>query len=39
MRSGLGRGWNTDAVLLDAEDVYLALRRKETSLFESPGGL
>ncbi len=26
-------------MLLDAEDVYLALTRKETSLFESPGGL
>ncbi len=26
-------------MLLDAEYVYLALTRKETSLFESPGGL
>jgi hypothetical protein len=39
VRSYLGRGWNTDTVLLDAEYVYLALTRKETSLFESPGGL
>ena len=39
MRSGLGRGWNTDTVLLDTEDVDLALRRKKASLFESPGGL
>jgi hypothetical protein len=39
VRSGLGRSWNTDAVLLDTEDVDLALRCKITSLFESPGGL
>ena len=39
MRSGLGRSWNTYAVLLDTEDVDLALRRKKASLFESQGGL